>query len=361
LLLTRVIISGGGTGGHIFPAIAIANEIKARNPEAEILFVGANGRMEMKKVPEAGFAIEGLDIAGLQRKLDLKNLLLPFKIWRSLNQSKRILKKFKPQLAVGVGGYASAPLLYMAQRMNIPTLIQEQNSYAGLSNRLLARRAKRICVAYPGLEKQFPADRVRLTGNPVRKDILDLDNKREEAIEHFGLREDQPIILAIGGSLGARSINEALHNNLKVILKANCQLLWQCGKGYYAKVGDLDEHGIKVFEFIREMDLAYAAADVVISRAGALSVSELCLVQKSAVLVPSPYVAEDHQTKNAKVLVDSNAALMVKETDTAEELVSITLNLVHDESKRASLQHEISHHAKPNAVQDIVNELEGLV
>ncbi len=314
----------------------------------------------MKKIPEAGYPIEGLDIAGLQRKLDPKNLLLPFKVLKSLNQASAIIKRFKPQVVVGVGGYASAPLLYVAQRRGIPTLIQEQNSYAGLSNRILARRANTICVAYEGLETQFPADKIVVTGNPVRSDIMDIANKRSEALEHFGLREDQPVVLAIGGSLGARSINEALFEGLGDFVRANCQLLWQCGRSYFPKTASIEKEGIHIHEFIREMDLAYAAANVVISRAGALSVSELSLVNKPVILVPSPYVAEDHQTKNARVLVEDGAALLVTDQEAKMSLVDDALTLVRNKSKRDALVTAIKRHGRPNAVKDIVNELEKL-
>ncbi len=359
--MRRVIISGGGTGGHIFPAIAIANEIKARYPDCEILFIGAKGRMEMQKVPQAGYAIEGLDIAGLQRKLDPKNLLLPFKVIKSLLQARSIIKRFKPELAVGVGGYASAPMLFMAQMAGVPTLIQEQNSFAGLTNRFLAKRAKKICVAYPNMDKVFPAEKLVLTGNPVRKDIASGKASREDALAFFGLDADKPVLLAVGGSLGARTINQALKEGSVQISKAGVQLLWQCGKAAYPNLKDIKHNGVQVHEFIQRMDLAYAAADAVISRAGALSVSELCLVAKPAILVPSPHVAEDHQTKNARVLSDAGAALLVKDSEAAQILVDEAISL----SKRADLKTKLSTAirglAHPDADKKIIDCLEALL
>ncbi|MEM9024370.1 MAG: undecaprenyldiphospho-muramoylpentapeptide beta-N-acetylglucosaminyltransferase, partial [Bacteroidota bacterium] len=299
----KVIISGGGTGGHIFPAIAIANALKTMNSATDILFVGANGRMEMEKVPAAGYPIEGLWISGLQRSLTLKNLSFPLKLISSIWKSRGILKKFRPDVVVGVGGYASGPLLRAATGARIPTLIQEQNSFPGITNKWLGHKVSRICVAYDGMEKFFPKDKLILTGNPVRKEVVSLEGKRARALEHFGLRDDRPIILVVGGSLGARSINLAIRDGLDRITEQGVQLIWQTGKPFFEEaqlaVRDRDGHGIKAYDFITKMDLAYAAADLVISRAGAIAVSELCLTAKPCILVPYPYAAEDHQTKNA--------------------------------------------------------------
>ncbi|TNE82036.1 MAG: undecaprenyldiphospho-muramoylpentapeptide beta-N-acetylglucosaminyltransferase [Bacteroidetes bacterium] len=359
--MRKVIISGGGTGGHIFPAVAIANEIKSRYPDCEILFIGAKGRMEMQKVPQAGYQIEGLDIAGLQRKLDPKNLLLPFKVIKSLLQARSIIKRFKPEVAVGVGGYASAPMLFMAQMAGIPTLIQEQNSFAGLTNRILAKRAKKICVAYPNMDQVFQAEKIVLTGNPVRKDIASGQASREEALKFFGLESDKPVLLAIGGSLGARTINTALKEGAEQVSKAGIQLLWQCGKSAYPNLKDINQGGIQVHEFIQRMDLAYAAADVVISRAGALSVSELCLVAKPSILVPSPHVAEDHQTKNAKVLADAGAAILVKDSEAGQILVDEAISLTKRADLKTKLSNAVRGLAYPEADKKIVDCLEGLL
>lgn len=357
----RVIISGGGTGGHIFPALAIANSIKEKHPDAEILFVGANGKMEMEKVPAAGYPIKGLDIVGFQRKKIWKNWNFPFKLWSSLQAAKKIVKEFNPQIAIGVGGYASGPLLRQAGKLGVPTLLQEQNSYAGVTNKILAKKALKICVAYDNMEQFFPKEKIVHTGNPVRKDILSLDGKKEEAISHFGLNPEKKIILIIGGSLGARTINNSIAGGLKELSKSGVQLIWQTGKIYFEEMKKLaDENqddNIKPMAFINRMDLAYAAADVVISRAGALSVSELCLVKKPCVLVPSPNVAEDHQTKNAKSLVDKNAALLVKDIDAHANLVTCILSLLEDEDKMNELKTNIATLGKPNAADDICNEI----
>ncbi len=360
-MVKRIIISGGGTGGHIYPAIAIANTIKQLRPEVEILFVGAEGKMEMQKVPQAGYKIIGLPIAGIQRSLTLKNLSFPFKLLKSLNKAKQIVRDFKPDVAIGVGGYASGPLLYAAASAGIPTLIQEQNSYAGLTNKLLARKAKRICVAYPGMENFFPPDKIRVTGNPVRQDILNAGQKKEEAVRFFGLSPDKPIILVIGGSLGARTINDSIKGALAQIAEANVQLIWQTGKFYYESckiaadvIGSPD---IKVNDFITRMDLAYAAADVVISRAGALSISELCLAGRPAILVPSPNVSEDHQTKNAMALVQAHAALLVRDDEAKEKLIPTAFQLLHEERAKEELSLNILHLGKPNAAREIADEV----
>jgi UDP-N-acetylglucosamine--N-acetylmuramyl-(pentapeptide) pyrophosphoryl-undecaprenol N-acetylglucosamine transferase len=361
----RVIISGGGTGGHIYPAVAIANQLKAINPETEILFVGAKGRMEMTKVPEAGYKIVGLWISGIQRRLTLDNLSFPLKVLSSIRASHKIIKEFKPDAVVGVGGYASGPLLYAATARNIPALIQEQNSYAGITNKLLAKRVGKVCVAYPNMEAFFPAEKLVLTGNPVRSDILDSNSKREEALTHFGIQDGKKTILVIGGSLGARTINQSIAAGLEQIVQAGYQLIWQTGKAFYPQALELEQKysgkGIKAFDFIKRMDLAYAAADVVISRAGALSISELCLVGKPAVLVPSPNVAEDHQTKNAMALVQQHAAILVRDQEAGQKLVSTALQLTQDEQEQSRLSQNILKMGKPNAAADIVNELIKLI
>ncbi|WP_187263793.1 undecaprenyldiphospho-muramoylpentapeptide beta-N-acetylglucosaminyltransferase [Pontibacter beigongshangensis] len=361
----RVIISGGGTGGHIYPAVAIANQLKAVSPAAEILFVGAKGRMEMTRVPEAGYKIVGLWISGLQRRLTLDNLSFPLKVLSSVRQSHKILKEFKPDAVVGVGGYASGPLLYAATARKIPSLIQEQNSYAGITNKLLARRVSKVCVAYPNMEAFFPAEKLVLTGNPVRNDIMDSHAKRQEALEHFGLKPTHKTILVIGGSLGARTLNQSIAAGLEKIAAAGYQLIWQTGKAFFAEAQEAErpyqDKGIKAFEFIRRMDLAYAVADVVISRAGALSISELCLAAKPAILVPSPNVAEDHQTKNAMALVQQEAALLVRDADARAAVVAAALQLAANEQEQQRLATNIRKLARPNAASDIVNELISLI
>lgn len=355
----RVIISGGGTGGHIYPAIAIANALKAIDKDIEVLFVGAKDRMEMQKVPAAGYKIEGLWISGIQRRLTWDNLMFPFKIISSVLRAKKIIRSFKPDIAVGVGGYASWPLLYSANSMNVPTLIQEQNSYAGVTNKALAKKVKRICVAYPEMEKYFPADKIMFTGNPVRKDILDYKHKRDEAFKFFELDPSKKTVLVIGGSLGARTINESMADKLSMFADANVQLIWQTGTGFYEKAKSLTngKQGIKAFDFIYKMDLAYAAADVVVSRAGALSISELCLVGKPAILVPSPNVAEDHQTKNAMALVNKDAALMIKDQAAQQVLVPAALKLLQDEEKKQFFSENIKKLGKPDAASTIAEEV----
>ena len=361
----RIVISGGGTGGHIFPAIAIANALKKANALNEILFVGALGRMEMEKVPAAGYRIEGLPISGIRRKLTLSNILVPFKALLSLLKARNILKRFMPQVAVGVGGYASGPLLLAASQMHIPALIQEQNSYAGITNKLLSKRVQKICVAYNGMEKYFPAEKIILTGNPVRQDITRLEGKKEEALKFFGLDPTKKTILVIGGSLGARTINESMEAGLKDFAAGNIQLLWQTGKPFFLRAADavlpFREKGISAFDFIQRMDLAYAAADAVISRAGASSVSELCLAAKPSILVPSPNVAEDHQSKNAKALVDRQAALLVKDSDACEWLVKVALELIQDSKQQEELKINIGKLALPDSADRIVEEIYNLV
>jgi UDP-N-acetylglucosamine--N-acetylmuramyl-(pentapeptide) pyrophosphoryl-undecaprenol N-acetylglucosamine transferase len=357
----KVVISGGGTGGHIFPAIAIAKALQKQNPDTEILFVGAKGRMEMEKVPAAGYKIVGLDISGIQRKLDLRNFLLPYKVVKSLWQAHKILKDFRPDIVIGVGGYASAPTLYMAAQMDIPTLIQEQNSYAGLTNKILAKRATAVCVAFKDMEAYFPASKIVLTGNPVRENLQDISGKREEALKHFGLREGVKTLLIIGGSLGARTINNSILEGIDLLKAEDVQVIWQTGKFFYGKVQDKNSPNVKIYDFINRMDLAYAAADVVVSRAGALSIAELCLTGKPCILVPSPNVAEDHQTKNAMALVSQNAAQLVKDIDAKKMLVNSALYLLHDETRQQQLMQTIRSIALPNAADRIVDEVYKIV
>ncbi|ERM82657.1 UDP-diphospho-muramoylpentapeptide beta-N- acetylglucosaminyltransferase [Rhodonellum psychrophilum GCM71 = DSM 17998] len=358
-------ISGGGTGGHIYPAIAIANAWMEKHPDTEILFVGAEGKMEMQKVPEAGYKIEGLKVAGLQRSLSLANVSFPFKLASSLRKSRQLLADFKPNAVVGVGGYASGPLLFVAQNKGIPTLIQEQNSYAGLTNKLLSKRARRICVAYPGMEEFFPKDRIQVTGNPVRKDILDLKGKSEMAKFHFGLQPDKKVLLILGGSLGARTINQAVLADMVGFEESGYQLLWQCGKYYFQEMSQkVMGSGLKhvyLMEFIREMDLAYAAADVVVSRAGALSVSELSIVGKPVIFIPSPNVAEDHQTKNAMAYVKEIAAVLLKDNHAVGQLKKEVDQLMADESKMDLLSENIKKLARPDAANRIVSALEEII
>lgn len=363
--LKKIVISGGGTGGHIFPALAIANEIKKRNPQAEILFVGAEGKMEMEKVPAAGYKIVGLPIVGLQRKLTLKNLALPFKLLKSLSLAKRILKEFQPEVVIGVGGYASGPTLKMAQRLGIPTLIQEQNSYPGKTNRLLAKKVKAVCTAYEGLESVFPPSTIRLTGNPVREELNQTTINKEEAFKAFPMLDpSKQTIFVMGGSLGARTMNEGVLYGLKQLEASGVQVLWQCGKYYLEEMKTaLASSGVKnvhVTDFISRMDAAYGLADVIMSRAGALSISELCIVGKPTILVPSPNVSEDHQTKNAIALVKNNAAILIKDAVAKEQLISEAIALLKEEDKMNELRVAIKRMAKPNATKDIVDVIEQL-
>lgn len=358
----RVIISGGGTGGHIFPAISIANEIKLRYPGADILFVGAQDRMEMQKVPEAGYPIEGLWISGLQRRLTVKNLLFPVKLVKSLWKARDIIRKFKPDVVIGTGGFASGPLLQMANRDKIPTLIQEQNSYPGITNKLLAKEADSICTAYPDMNRFFPAEKIVLTGNPVRQDLLNVQNKREEAVKFFGIEPGKKTVLVLGGSLGARKINELIEENLKEFRKNDLQVLWQTGSLYYEEYqhhGNLDF--VQTFDFLKRMDLAYAAADVIISRAGAGTVSELCVVGKPVMFIPSPNVAEDHQTKNAMSVAEKDAAVVLSESHLEQGFRSLFFPLVQSDEKLESLGRNIKKLEKPFATANIVNEVEKLI
>ncbi|MFM2250990.1 MAG: hypothetical protein RLZZ358_1917 [Bacteroidota bacterium] len=361
----RILISGGGTGGHIYPALAIANAWMDKHPDSEILFVGAQGKMEMQKVPEAGYSIKGLPVAGLQRKLTFANLSFPIKLWRSLRMASKIVKSFQPQLVVGVGGYASGPVLYAAQNKGIPTLLQEQNSYAGLTNKLLAKKAAKICVAYPDMERFFPKEKLKLTGNPVRKDLLDLAGKREKGIQVFGLDGNRKTVLVLGGSLGARTLNQAMLKHMVDLEKEGYQVLWQSGKFYFKDmVLALEKAGlthIHLREFIREMDLAYAAADVIVSRAGALSVSELCLVGKPVIFIPSPNVAEDHQTKNANACVKQDAAVLLADADAVANFKEYIDDLLQHEDKAQALATAIKKLAMPDAADALVHELELLL
>jgi len=355
----KVIVSGGGTGGHIFPAIAIANAIKRLRPDTEFLFVGAKGRMEMEKVPEAGFEIVGLPIMGLQRRLTLKNLKFPIKLIQSAQKARKIIKEFKPDIAIGVGGYASGPLLRAAKKANVPTLLQEQNSYAGLTNKILGKKADKICVAYDGMEQFFPKEKIVLTGNPVRSEVIKLEGKKERAIEFFELDKDKKTLLVVGGSLGAWSINEAVERAIPIWKEANIQVVWQTGKLFHSrakKAAEGHEKWLKVTEFIKRMDLAYAVADLVVSRAGALAVSELCLVKKPSIFVPLPSAAEDHQTKNAKVLTTLSAAHLVKDSNVREQLGDRVVELISVDEELNRLSENISPLGYHDAADIIANE-----
>ncbi len=358
--LHRVIISGGGTGGHIFPAVAIANKIKSRYPNAEILFIGAQGRMEMEKVPAAGYKIIGLPIAGLQRRLTFSNFLVPFKLLKSILKAKKIVKEFKPQVVIGVGGYASAAVLYAASSKNIPCLIQEQNSYAGLTNKWLSKKVKTICVAYEGMEKFFPKEKIIITGNPVRAEIAEAKNiNQQDAKKQLGFDENTPLILSIGGSLGARTINKSIQQKINLFTENNIQLLWQTGKNFEANTQNIKN--IKAQTFIQDMAMAYAAADVIVSRSGAISISELTLVGKPCILVPSPNVSEDHQTKNAMALVNQKAAILVKDNEAENIIVEKAIDLIQNKTLKTQLATQIKTLAKPNALKDIVNQIEALI
>lgn len=371
----RFILSGGGTGGHIYPAIAIANELKVRFPDAEILFVGAKDKMEMQKVPQFGYKIEGLWIAGLQRKLTLQNVLFPVKLIDSLGKSRKILKQFKPNVVIGTGGFASGPLLQMANILKIPTVIQEQNSYPGITNKLLGKKASKIFVAYENLDRFFPLGKMILTGNPVRQDLINIDSKKDEAIRYFNLDPNKKTLLVLGGSLGARRINQLIEKELNNFHVQKVQIIWQCGKLYFeeykkynsdltaeeANSNDKTFKKVQVVAFIDRMDLAYAAVDFVLSRAGASSVSELCIVGKPVIFIPSPNVAEDHQTKNAKAIVDKHGALLINERE-LDNLFSIVFeSLINDEAKQQQLSENIKKLALPNATKDMVNEIIKLI
>ncbi|MGY0391726.1 undecaprenyldiphospho-muramoylpentapeptide beta-N-acetylglucosaminyltransferase [Bizionia sp. KMM 8389] len=358
----KIILSGGGTGGHIYPAVAIANELKLRFPDAEFLFVGAKDRMEMDKVPQSGYEIIGLWISGIQRELTLRNLSFPFKLLSSLWKSKQIIAKFKPDVVIGTGGFASGPLLLVATSKGIPSLIQEQNSYPGITNKLLAKKADKICVAYDGLERFFPADKIIKTGNPVREDLLHIASKRDASFDNFDLDKDKKTILVLGGSLGARRINELIEKELDFLLTHNVQVIWQCGKLYYDKykIYDHTKH-IQVHEFINNMACAYAAADIIISRAGAISVSELCIVGKPVIFIPSPNVAEDHQAKNAQAIVNEDAAIIIKESDLEVDFQNKFIQLIMSPEKQDQLGANIKELAMVNATKHIVDEVELLL
>ena len=358
----RIIISGGGTGGHIFPAVSIANALKAKRPDARILFVGALGRMEMQRVPAAGYDIVGLPVCGFDRKHLWRNIAVLWKLAKSQLKARRIIKEFRPQVAVGVGGYASGPTLKVAGMMGMPTLIQEQNSYAGVTNKLLAQKAEKICVAYEGMERFFPAGKIIMTGNPVRQDLLDRQTDRCEAVRSFGLDPEKKTILIIGGSLGARTINQCVLSHLDLIRSSGVQFIWQTGKIYIddarrrvAEAGELPM--LHVTDFISRMDLAYSAADLVISRAGAGSISEFCLLRKPVVLVPSPNVAEDHQTKNALALVDKGAALYVKDSEAQEKMLATAIDAVNDAPRLRTLSENIAKLAFYNSADRIADEV----
>jgi len=363
--INKVIISGGGTGGHIFPAIAIANQIKISYPNADILFVGAEGKMEMEKVPKAGYKIVGLPIRGLQRKLTIKNLSFPFKLISSLLKAKRIVKEFKPDIAIGVGGYASAAIVRVAAKKGVPTLVQEQNSYPGITNKWLAKRAKTICVSYDGLERFFPKEKIVKTGNPVRSEVVNIKGKKEKGLSHFNLTPHKKTVLVIGGSLGAGTINASFGQDIQNLLDKDLQVIWQCGKYYHANlkpiVKALNSKLVYLNDFIYEMDLAYAAADYIVSRAGAMSVSELCLVGKPTILVPSPNVSEDHQTKNAMALVNENAAILVKDIEAKQKLIDTIIGLDQDLDRQKELSSEIIKLGIDNAPERILKEIEKIL
>ena len=353
--MKRFIISGGGTGGHIFPAIAIADELKRRLPDAEILFVGAKDRMEMQKVPQAGYPIEGLWISGLQRKLSWQNLLFPLKFISSLLKSRSIIKRFKPDAVIGTGGFASGAVVKVAGQMGIPTFIQEQNSYAGITNKMLAKNAQKICVAYDAMEQFFPKEKIVKTGNPIRDGLLNIAQYRSEGLSYFHLDSERKTLLVLGGSLGARRINQLIEQQLPLFEQLGVQVLWQCGKLYYEEYKKYNSEQVRVLAFIDRMELAYAAADVIISRAGASSVSELCVVGKPVIFIPSPNVAEDHQTKNARAIADKQAAILLRESELNELFADTFSTLIADEAQQEALSVHIKALAQPNATKDIVN------
>lgn len=361
----RIIISGGGTGGHIFPAIAIANALKELDNSTEILFVGAKGKMEMERVPKAGYSIEGLWISGFQRQLTVRNLMFPFKLISSWFKAFRIVRRFKPDAAVGVGGYASGPTLDVAARLRIPTLIQEQNSYAGVTNRLLANKVTKVCVAYEGLERFFPKKKIIFTGNPIRQEITKIEGKRAEAIKHFGLDEHKKTIVVVGGSLGARTINNAMEAAFDLIAKnQGVQIIWQAGKLYIDEFQEKETGqlpNVNLTKFIDRMDLAYAVADLVISRAGAATISELCLVEKPSILVPSPNVSEDHQTQNAMALVNKDAAVMVKDKEAVSTMFQTALDLLADENQLKSISENVGKLGMKNSAERIAKEVFSMI
>mgnify|MGYP003149238977 CR=1 FL=1 len=357
----RVILSGGGTGGHIYPAIAIADEIKRRHPDAEILFVGAEDRMEMEKVPQAGYNIKGLWISGIDRSFSLKNFIFPFKLISSLARSRKIIKEFKPDIVIGTGGFASGPILRIANSKGIPTLIQEQNSLPGVTNRILAKRVNTICAAYEKVKDVFPAEKTIITGNPVRQDLLNVNSLRKEALDYFNLSKEKKTVLVLGGSLGARRINKLIENNLKRFSDKGVQIIWQIGKLYFEEYKKYDTANVRAKQFINRMDYAYAAADIIISRAGAGSVSELCIVGKPVLFVPSPNVAENHQAKNAMAITAHDAALMITEDELTERFELCFFNLLDDGKRMNRFASNIKKLALPNATSDIVDEVEKLI
>jgi len=363
--LNKIIISGGGSGGHIFPAVAIANKIKEKYPNSDILFVGAEGKMEMEKVPQAGYEIIGLPIRGIQRKLTLKNLSVPFKLISSLWKARKIIKEFKPDVAIGVGGYASAATLKMAAMAKVPTLVQEQNSFPGITNKWLAKDAKKICVAYDGLDRFFLKSKLVKTGNPVRNEVVQTEGKRDQAFEFFGLDKTKKTVLVIGGSLGAGTINISFKENITQLIEDNIQVIWQCGKGYIKNLSifnnELNSDLVYLSDFIYKMDFAYAAADVIVSRAGAMSISELCLISKPTILVPSPNVSEDHQTKNAMALVHENAAILIKDNEAKDRLINQVIELVSDDETRSNLSANIKKLGISDAADRILKEIESIV
>jgi UDP-N-acetylglucosamine--N-acetylmuramyl-(pentapeptide) pyrophosphoryl-undecaprenol N-acetylglucosamine transferase len=361
----KVILSGGGTGGHIFPAIAIANGIRAKYPDTEFLFIGAEGKMEMEKVPAAGYPIIGLPIRGFQRKFAWSNFLLPFKIIQSLLQARKIIRQFQPDIVIGVGGYASGPTLQMANLLGIKTVIQEQNSFAGKTNQILGKKVNKICVAYPNMEKFFPKDKIVFTGNPVRKNIIDITGKKSAAADFFQLNPDKPTVLIVGGSLGARTLNNAIKENYQKLLDAGFQIIWQSGKNDFSalqeSIGKEPVQGLYLAAFIYDMDLAYAMADIVVSRAGAIAVSEICAIGKPSILVPSPNVAEDHQTKNAKALTENNAAVFVADKDAQTKLTDAIIQLLADQQQRDIISENASKMGVKNADEQIVQVIENML
>lgn len=358
----NIILSGGGTGGHIYPAIAIAHAIKQLHPNSNILFIGANGKMEMEKVPAAGYSIKGIDIIGLQRKFTLKNLLLPYYLIKSIRQVKNIFQEFKPHAVIGTGGYVSFPVLFTAQRLSIPTFIQEQNAYAGLANKILSKQSQKIFVAFDNMHRFFQKDKIILSGNPVRNDLLNIHQKKQEALKHFSLNEKYPTILILGGSLGAGSINNAIAKNIDYFIQNNIQLIWQMGKIFHSQLSyplseKLNNTLIHHKDFIYEMDLAYAAADLIISRAGASTIAELQIVGKPAILIPSPNVTADHQTKNAQALEEKNAAIIIKDNEIQNHLIPQIHKILHNKTLQTTLSKNISQMAKPHAAQIIAQEI----
>jgi len=357
----KVIISGGGTGGHIFPAVSVANELKRQNPDIEILFVGAEGKMEMEKVPAAGYKIIGLPVRGFQRKISIQNFSFFLKLYKSLRIAKRIIKDFKPDIVVGFGGFASGPVLRIASKKRIPTVIQEQNSYAGVTNKILSKKVNKICVAYEDMEKFFPEEKIIITGNPVRQSLIEGKDNKKEAYMHFELKGNKKTLLVVGGSLGARTINESIHKNIEKIVESKVQLIWQTGKDYYPIAKELVEklnvEDIKTMAFITRMDLAYAISDIVISRAGAITLSELSLLCKPAILVPSPNVAEDHQTKNAMALIKNDASMMVEDRDASEVLVDNAISLINDDFRTNVYKENIAKMGIKNSVEIIAKEI----